>query len=283
MIPQHLQDTTRTLIKLAFLEDLADQGDITTLAMGIQNRHSNAVIIAKQSGVIAGLDAVHTAFHEIDSEIDLLFMVKDGDCVVQEQILVRISGPADHILIAERTALNFVGRLSGIASLTRQFVDAIAGLNTKILDTRKTTPGWRLLEKYAVACGGGENHRMGLFDMFLIKENHIAVAGGLANAVRRCRDFMQTNNFQAEIEVEAQNQQQVKEALSLRVDRILLDNMPLNEMKKCVEWINYRIPLEASGNVSLATVRAIAETGVDFISVGALTHSAKNFDVSLLF
>ncbi|MBN1481639.1 carboxylating nicotinate-nucleotide diphosphorylase [candidate division KSB1 bacterium] len=282
-MPHVLEHTARPLIKLAFKEDLGDRGDITTLAIGVTDHHCSASIIARQKGVIAGIDLLTLAFHEIDPEIDLTFAVKDGDAVRPDQLLAKISGAADRILIAERTALNFFGHLSGIATLTRQFVDAVAGLKTKLLDTRKTIPGWRSLEKYAVRCGGGENHRMGLYDMFLIKENHIAAAGGLANAVRRCRDFMRTCNFKAEIEVEAQNLQDVKDALSLRVDRILLDNMPLNEIAKCVEFVNYRIPLEVSGNVSLATVRAIGETGVDYISIGALTHSAKNFDVSLLF
>lgn len=196
---------------------------------------------------------------------------------------MRLSGSSQSILIAERTCLNFLGRLSGIATNARQFVDAIQGTKARILDTRKTTPGWRLLEKYAVLCGGGDNHRTGLYDMFLIKENHIVAAGGIGHAVDRCRRYMRVHHFQAEIEVETQNSDDVREALSLNVDRILLDNMSVAEIRQCVLLVNGRIPLEASGNVTLATVRDIAETGVDFISVGSLTHSAKAMDISLLF
>ena len=283
MILEHRQRVGKALIKQAFEEDLGPRGDITTRALATTSQTVSASIIAKQNGVVCGLDIVTDVFEYIDPSMHLRFSARDGDAVRAGQILVTISGAADKILSAERTALNFLGHLSGIATFTKQFVDAVAGFKTTILDTRKTTPGWRVLEKYAVTCGGGENHRIGLYDMFLIKENHIQAAGGITNAVQRCRELMQKQHFQAEIEVETQNVDDVKKALSLRVDRILLDNMTPEQMRECIKIVNNRVPLEASGNVSLDTIRAIAETGVSFISIGALTHSAPSFDVSLLF
>jgi len=278
-----LKQSAELLIKLAFEEDLGSLGDITSLALAEPDKQSNAKIIAKQHGVVCGLDILKLVFHETDSSVTVQLKANDGDVVQPLQRLVELSGSSEKILMAERTALNFLGRLSGIASLTCQFVEQVGELPTKLLDTRKTTPGWRLLEKYAVTCGGGTNHRVGLYDMFLIKENHIAAAGGIANAVRKCREYMSRQNFHAPIEVEAQNLQHVKEALALRIDRIMLDNMSLDQLRECVQFVAKRIPLEASGNVSLSTVRSIAETGVDYISIGSLTHSASTFDVSLLF
>jgi nicotinate-nucleotide pyrophosphorylase (carboxylating) len=272
-----------TLISLAFDEDLGSRGDITSLALAVPDKTANAHIIAKQRGIVCGLDVLKMVFQHIDPSIQVVLKATDGDLVEPKQLLVELSGSSEKILIAERTALNFLGRLSGVATFTYQFVKEVGQLKTKLLDTRKTTPGWRLLEKYAVKCGGGENHRIGLYDMFLIKENHIAAAGGIAGAVRHCRDYMRSRNFHAEIEVETQNLQQVKEALALKVDRIMLDNMSTDELTECVQFVARRVPLEASGNVSLATVRRIAETGVDYISIGSLTHSAVSFDVSLLF
>ena len=231
--------------------------------------------------MICGMDIAPLAFQELEAHVDFAGRL-DSRRVVAGERVAELRGPAQAILVAERTILNFMGRLSGIATMTRRFVDAVAGTKAKILDTRKTTPGWRLLEKYAVACGGGENHRIGLYDMFLLKENHIARAGGIESSVNACRTYMQKHGFQCDIEVETQNPQQVKQALLLGVDRIMLDNMTLEQMRECVQVVNGRIPLEASGNVSLQNVRRIAETGVDYISVGALTHSAPVFDFSLL-
>ncbi|RQW01618.1 carboxylating nicotinate-nucleotide diphosphorylase [candidate division KSB1 bacterium] len=277
-----LHRAARRLVASALAEDLGDRGDITTLALNASRQQSTAVIIAKQEGIVCGLDIVKLVFQRVDPAVIVEAAVKDGDRVGLLQPFLQLSGPSQSILVAERICLNFVGRLSGIATCTRQFVDAILGTKARILDTRKTTPGWRLLEKYAVRCGGGDNHRIGLYDMFLIKENHIAAAGGMRHAVDRCRRYMQAHNFQVEIEVETQNSDDVREALSLDVDRIMLDNMSLAEMRQSVLLVHGRIPLEASGNVTLATVRDIAETGVDFISVGSLTHSAKALDISLL-
>ena len=273
----------RRLVSLAIQEDLETRGDITTAALETKQQSADAFIIAKQDGVVCGLEIVPLVFHEIDSTITIECDVDDGDRVVPQQTLVRLTGPSNSILIAERISLNFVGRLSGIATLTHLFVNAVTGTKAQILDTRKTIPGWRLLEKYAVRCGGGMNHRTGLYDMFLIKENHIIAAGGMTKAVQKCRRYINEQNFWAEIEVEAQNSDDVSEALSLNVDRIMLDNMSLEEMRQNVRLVNGRIPLEASGNVTLSRVNAIAETGVDYISVGFLTHSAASFDVSLLF
>ncbi len=277
-----LTNAARNLVKSAFREDLDERGDITTLALGADEETTRAAIIAKQEGVICGMDIAPLAFRELKAHVDISDAFDDGRRVDAGERVAQLCGPAYAILVAERTILNFIGRLSGIATLTQQFVDAVAGTKAKILDTRKTTPGWRLLEKYAVTCGGGGNHRIGLYDMFLIKENHIARAGGVAAAVQRCRVYMRRHGFQCAIEVEAQTPEQVAEATDLAVDRIMLDNMTLGQMRECVRVVDGRIPLEASGNVNLNRVRLIAETGVDYISVGALTHSAPVFDFSLL-
>lgn len=283
MISPELKNATLTLIDLAFREDFNDRGDITGKSAGIQELPVSARIIAKQNGVICGLDVVQLVFEKADASMELQRLVQDDERVQPGQELLRLFGAAPMMLAAERTALNFLGRLSGIATLTSHFVDAVKGTRCRILDTRKTAPGWRLLEKYAVHCGGGENHRFGLYDMFLIKENHITAAGGITLAVGRCRDYMRQNQFSAGIEVETRNLSEVEEALRLRVDRIMLDNMSADVMRRAVERVNGVVPLEASGNVTLANVRAVAETGVDFISIGAITHSAPVFDASMLF
>jgi nicotinate-nucleotide pyrophosphorylase (carboxylating) len=198
--------------------------------------------------------------------------------VEKGQILAEIQGRGQSLLVGERTALNFLCRMSGIATLTRRFVEALRGTKAVILDTRKTAPGWRLLDKYSVRCGGGQNHRTGLYDMLLIKDNHISGAGGITPAVLRARDLYEKRFL---IEVEVKNLIELDEALKLGVDRIMLDNMDLETMRNAVQMVKGRIPLEASGNVSLANVRQIAETGVDFISSGALTHSAPTLDISM--
>jgi nicotinate-nucleotide pyrophosphorylase (carboxylating) len=274
--------SAKNLISLAFKEDLGDNGDITSLALGEQDAPAHAKIIAKQDGVISGLDIVPLVFQQLDARVSIYFQLDDGARISNGECILELDGPATQILLAERTILNFIGRLSGIATLTRQFVDAVSGTEAKILDTRKTTPGWRLLEKYAVICGGGKNHRIGLYDMFLIKENHIERAGGISEAVRGCRQYMERNNFKSKIEVEAQTLVDVQEAMELGVDQIMLDNMSLDQMRECVALAHGIIPLEASGNVNLTRVEQIAETGVDYISIGALTHSPPVLDTSLL-
>jgi len=277
-----LLENAKTLVRLALREDLDETGDVTTHAIVTSSQSCQASIFARQSGIIAGLDIARLVFQEVDSSLQYQAMIKDGDRVQKGEKIINLNGLCSSILIGERTALNFLGRLSGIATQTNVFAEKVKGTNAKILDTRKTMPGWRSLEKYAVRCGGGENHRFGLFDMFLIKENHIVSAGSIKTAVEKCRQYMATKGIQIPIEVEVKNIEELAEALALKVDRIMLDNMSIEQIRQCVEMTHSRIPLEASGNVSLDTVSQIAATGVDFISVGSLTHSVHNFDLSLL-
>ena len=263
-------------IRRALAEDVGS-GDATTDSIVPPAAKAKVQIVAKQSGVIAGLDIARMVFVQFDDQIVFTPRVGDGSAVSQGQVVVDVYGLARALLTGERTALNFLGRMSGIATLTRQFVEAVAGTRALILDTRKTAPGLRTIDKLAVILGGGQNHRHGLFDMVLIKDNHIDYAGSLGEAVRRVRD----TGTNLEIEVEARNIKEVREALALKVERILLDNMTPEIMREAVQLNRGAAKLEASGNVTLATVREIAETGVDYISVGALTHSPRTFDVSL--
>jgi nicotinate-nucleotide pyrophosphorylase (carboxylating) len=271
MLPTEILES----IQRALAEDIGT-GDATTLSIVPPEATMRGQIIAKQEGVIAGLDVARAAYELLDSAVDFSPQVADGSRVTRGGLLALVSGRTSSLLTAERTALNFLGRMSGIATLTRQFVDAVAGTRAVILDTRKTAPGLRLVDKLAVKLGGGGNHRIGLYDMILIKDNHIDYAGGIEEAVRRVRAF----DSGLPIEVETRTLDDVRVALGLGVERILLDNMSVEMMAEAVTLTNGRAKLEASGNVTLETVRRIAETGVDFISVGALTHSAKVFDVS---
>jgi nicotinate-nucleotide pyrophosphorylase (carboxylating) len=256
----------------AFLaEDIGD-GDLTSESVVPADARLKASLLLKERGVVCALEVAESVFRQLDSSVVFERFVNDGDETQGE--VARISGNARALLSGERTALNLVGRLSGIATLTRAYVDAIAGTGATILDTRKTTPGLRALEKYAVRCGGGSNHRAGLDDAILVKENHLRIAGGIAPAVALLRKGLP-------IEVEAETPADVAEALEAGVDRILLDNMSPAEVASAVELVAGRVPLEASGGISLANVRAYAETGVDFISIGALTHSARSLHVSL--
>jgi len=234
---------------------------------------------AKQPGVVAGLTAAALTFSLVDSRVRFTSLLADGASVSPGEPIATIHGPGRAILSAERVALNILQRMSGIASLTRQFVDAVSKTNAIILDTRKTAPGLRALDKWAVRLGGGQNHRFGLYDMVMIKDNHIVAAGSITAAVERVRAC---DNRRRPIEVEVKNLAELDEALALNLDRIMLDNMSLEAMRTAVERTAGRTPLEASGNVSLERVKAIAETGVDFISIGALTHSVRALDISLL-
>lgn len=263
-------------IKRALEEDIGS-GDATTQSIVSPGAQIRGLIRAKQKGVIAGLDVAAAVFHSLDENVSFRANVGEGSNVESGTVIAALSGAARPVLTAERTALNFLGRMSGIATLTRQFVDMIAGTPAKILDTRKTAPGLRAIDKLSVRRGGGYNHRFGLFDMILIKDNHIDYAGTLAHAVKLARAF----GTQLEIEVEARSLEDVKDAIGLGVPRILLDNMTVEMMTEAVRLTAGRAQLEASGNVTLASVRQIAETGVDFISVGELTHSARVFDFSL--
>lgn len=271
MLPTEILDS----IQRALAEDIG-AGDATTLSIVPPEATMRGQIIAKQDGIIAGLDVARAAYELLDSAVEFSPQLADGSRVTRAGVLALVSGRTSSLLTAERTALNFLGRMSGIATLTRQFVDAVAGTRAVILDTRKTAPGLRAVDKLAVKLGGGGNHRIGLYDMILIKDNHIDYAGGIEEAVRRAK----AARSGLPIEVEARTMNDVRVALSLGVERILLDNMSVEMMAEAVRLTNGRAKLEASGNVTLETVRRIAETGVDFISVGALTHSAKAFDVS---
>ncbi len=269
-----------TLIKLALSEDIGG-GDITSRPLIPNRLNGKAVIIAKQSGILVGLDVAKMVYRMVDKNTIFRPLKRDGDRVKVGQKIALIHGKVISLLSAERTALNFLQRLSGIATLTSKYVEKVKVTKTKILDTRKTTPGLRVLEKYAVKMGGGKNHRMGLYDMFLIKENHIKAAGGIGEAIRKAR----SKKRKTKIEVEVRNLKEVIEAVASSPDWIMLDNMNPGEMIKAVNLIrseNPGIKIEASGGVSLKNVRRIALTGVDFISIGALTHSAPALDLSLI-
>ena len=269
-------DTLERAVLAALAEDIG-AGDVTTEATVLEDAVGTAELLVKEPGVVCGLRAAESTFRALDSEIRFDALVGDGDVVDEPPAVVaRVTGSERAILTGERVALNFVGRLSGIATLTRRYVAAVDGTGAAVLDTRKTTPGLRALEKHAVACGGGRNHRFGLDDAVLVKDNHLRAAGSVADAVRLVRAASDLP-----IEVECETLDQVSEALEAGVDAILLDNMTLAELREAVALTAGRVRLEASGGVSLETVRAIAETGVDEISVGALTHSARSLDVSL--
>ena len=271
---------TSSMVRDALAEDAADS-DITTIATIISGRRARCSIIARQAGVIAGIALAREAFKQRDERASVRAAVKDGQKVAAGTPVLFVTGHARALLSAERVALNYMQRLSGVATLTRQFVDAVKGTQAKILDTRKTTPGWRRLEKYAVRAGGGLNHRMDLGSAVLIKDNHIAAIGGdVAVAVRRAREVAPA---ETRVEVECDNIDQVKAAVDAGPDIIMLDNMSLARLRDAVSVINGRAVTEASGGVSLETVRSIAETGVDWISVGAITHSAKALDLALDF
>jgi nicotinate-nucleotide pyrophosphorylase (carboxylating) len=272
---------TAALVNAALEEDVG-AGDWTTLWTIPEDAQADARIVAKAQGVLAGTELVTLVFARLDARVRVELLAGDGDRVQPGDVVCTISGPARAILTGERTALNFLQQLSGVASMTRTFVDAVAGTRTRILDTRKTTPGLRLLEKAAVEAGGGMNHRVGLYDMVLIKENHIAAAGGIAQAVERVR---KQNATGLEVEIEVRNLDELRQALTAGVDRILLDNMDLDALRAAVDMTQGTSPrplLEASGNMTLQRVPDVAETGVDFISVGALTHSPPALDLSLL-
>lgn len=272
-----MSDIIEKIIKQAFEEDIAT-GDVTTLATIPDSQIATAEFLAKDSGVIAGLDITQKIFELLNPKIIFESFVENGAWVDKGKIIAKVSGPAGSILTAERTALNFLQRMSGIATATKKYIDAVAGTKAIILDTRKTVPGLRIFDKMAVVQGGGQNHRIGLFDMFLIKDNHIAAAGSITKAITACKSVNKNN---LKIEVEVKNFDELKEAMSLSPDRIMLDNMSLDQMRQSVAIVNGTIPLEASGGVNLDTVKDIAATGVDYISVGALTHSVKAFDISL--
>ena len=269
-------DETVAAIRTALDEDVGP-GDVTTNSIVAPGTIATARILAKEDGIVSGLAIAQAVFLMLDGDMRFSLSVADGAEVKSGQLLIELEGSARAVLTGERTALNFLGRMSGIATLTRSFVDAISESRAVILDTRKTAPGLRAIDKLAVRHGGGRNHRVGLYDMILVKDNHIDCAGSFSEAIR----LGKPSGNALEIEVEARDIREVEEALALGVKRILLDNMSPAELRLAVSINDGRAKLEASGNVTLTNVREIAETGVDFISVGALTHSAKAFDVSL--
>ncbi|MCR4396133.1 MAG: carboxylating nicotinate-nucleotide diphosphorylase [Candidatus Saccharicenans sp.] len=271
------------LIDLALAEDLP-AGDITTEAVVPAGERARGVFLAKQDGVLAGIEIAARVFSRLDPDVEFRKKLEDGQEFQRGQLLAEVSGRAASLLQAERTALNFLQRLSGIASLTKSFVDEVRGTRARILDTRKTTPGWRALEKYAVRMGGGWNHRLSLSDMVLIKDNHIRIAGGISPALKKAREYLRARNLSSiKIEVETASLDEVREALENGADWIMLDNMLVEEIKAAVALVSGRVPLEISGQVNLQTVRNLALTGVDYISVGALTHSFRSADISLEF
>jgi len=266
-------------VALALAEDVG-AGDVTTLATIPPETRSRAELRTRVDGVLAGLPVATEAFRQLDPSLEVVALRGDGERIAPGDRLLTVSGRARGILTAERVALNFAQRLSGIATVTARYVEAVRGTRATIVDTRKTTPGLRVLEKYAVRAGGGHNHRFGLFDGVLIKDNHIAAAGGVAAAVRAARAGVPHS---LRIEVETETLDQVEEALRAGADAILLDNMPPDVLRLAVDLVAGRALTEASGGITLATVRAVAETGVDLISIGALTHSAPSLDLGLDF
>lgn len=274
------------IIKETLAEDLSDIGDITSKALFSFNDVAKAIIKSKAEGILSGSYLIEPVFKECDERINVEIMQRDGDRIFKDTIICNIEGPVRGILAAERTILNLLQRLSGIATYTNKFVTAISHTKAKLLDTRKTTPMLRLLEKKAVLDGGGYNHRMGLYDMFLIKDTHIKYCGGPENALQKVLNFREKSGYKnLKIEIEVQTLDEFKKILNLNPDRIMLDNMNIDEIKQCVSYRDSKkskVELEVSGNVTLERIKQIAETGVDFISVGAITHSAPALDIHLV-
>jgi nicotinate-nucleotide pyrophosphorylase (carboxylating) len=269
------------LIDIAFQEDIGS-GDHTSLSTIPHAHQGKSVIVAKETGIFAGAKLAEFIFKKVDSELQVELLAADGDNVFAGDQVMKITGSSISMLTAERTVLNFIQRLSGIASLTKQYTKVLDGLHTKIIDTRKTTPGMRLLEKWAVTVGGGGNHRIGLYDMILIKDNHVDFAGGIAQAILSAKAYQEVNNLALPVEIETRTLEEVQQALDTgNIQRIMLDNFSVDQLRKAVELINNRYETEASGGITLTTLRQYAETGVDFISSGALTHSVKSLDFSM--
>ena len=279
-LPALPRQLVATAVATALAEDLGLAGDVTTQATIPAETRAGGAIAARKPGVIAGMQLVEAAFKALDPDASFEVLVADGGQVAAGAAIARVAGNARALLAAERVALNFLGHLSGIATLTRRYVEKVAGTRARIIDTRKTTPGLRAFEKHAVRAGGGLNHRFGLFDAILIKDNHIAAAGGIGRAMAEVR---KRAGHVVKIEVEVTTLKELDEALAHKPDAVLLDNMPVAMLKAAVGKVAGRAIVEASGGVNLETVREIAETGVDLISVGALTHSAPNLDVGLDF
>jgi nicotinate-nucleotide pyrophosphorylase (carboxylating) len=269
------------LIQMALREDFGD-GDHSALACLDPQSRASARIVAKEEGVVAGLALAQLVFHEVDPTIRVTSLVAEGAQVQSGKVVMRMEGPAISLLGAERTALNFMQRLSGIATTTARYVQMVEGTGVKLLDTRKTTPGYRTLEKWAVTLGGGYNHRMGLYDMIMLKDNHIDYAGGIRQAVERTRNYLKATGKNLKIEVETRNLAEVEQAVQAGVDRIMLDNFTPENTRLAVALIQNRTEIESSGGITAANLLDYAQTGVHFISLGALTHSVKSLDLSML-
>jgi nicotinate-nucleotide pyrophosphorylase (carboxylating) len=280
MIPVLNPLLVQDAVRAALIEDQGHAGDITALATIPANATSAAHFNAREAGIIAGLDLAREAFRQMDANVKFEALAEDGDTVQPKQVIAKVNGNSRAILSAERIALNYLGRLSGIASLTSKYVAETSHAKAKIADTRKTTPGLRAFEKYAVRCGGGMNHRFGLDDAVLIKDNHIVAAGGVLQALQAAKKFV---GHLVKIEIEVDRIDQLKLVIVEGADVVMLDNMSLDDLIASVKLVNGHMKIEASGGVNLTTVKAIAETGVDIISVGALTHSAKVLDIGLDF
>lgn len=267
------------LLDLAFAEDVGD-GDHTTLSTIPAEAMGRSRLIVKEKGILAGVDMARKVLQKVDPSIRMTVMINDGTEVNPGDIAFTAEGPVRSLLVAERTMLNIMQRMSGVATMTRRYQDELKGLHTRVLDTRKTTPGMRMLEKEAVRIGGGTNHRIGLFDMILIKDNHIDFAGGIRQAVEAARSYCKEKGKDLKIEVEVRNEDEIRQALELNVDRIMLDNFTPERTREAVKLINGKTEIESSGGITLDTLREYGECGVDFISVGALTHSVKGLDMS---
>jgi nicotinate-nucleotide pyrophosphorylase (carboxylating) len=274
------------LIDWALQEDLGT-GDCTSMSSVPEGMLHEGFVLAKEDGVVAGIDVAREVFRMVDDSVQFEALKRDGEAIVQGDVVIRVNGPARSILSAERLALNFLQRMSGVATMTRRAAEALRGTPTRVLDTRKTTPGLRAFEKWAVQLGGGVNHRMGLYDMILIKDNHVDYAGSMTAALRGVQSYFERGNPRVPVVVEVRSMSELEEAmtassdLGLALERLLLDNFTPNQVREAVRWVDGRLPLEASGGIDLSNLRLFGEAGVDFVSMGALTHSVKSLDLSL--
>ena len=276
-----LKKLTDKLVDLAFAEDIGD-GDHTTLCSIPETAFGKARLLIKEEGILAGVEVARTIFHRFDEGLVVEVLINDGTYVKPGDVAFIVSGKVQSLLQTERLVLNIMQRMSGIATTTGKYVKLLEGTKTKVLDTRKTTPGMRILEKQAVKIGGGENHRIGLFDMILLKDNHVDFAGGIENAIRGAQKYLKEKNKQLNIEIEVRNFDELNQALAVGgVDRIMLDNFTPEQTCEAVKIVDGRVELESSGGITFETIRQYAECGVDYISVGALTHSVKSLDMSL--
>lgn len=268
------------LIDLSFAEDIGD-GDHTTLCCIPEDAMGKSKLLIKEDGILAGVEIAKEVFHRFDPQMEVEVLMGDGSKVKKGDVAMIVTGKVRSLLQTERLMLNIMQRMSGIATMTARYVDKLAGTNTRVLDTRKTTPGMRMLEKQAVKIGGGCNHRIGLFDMILLKDNHVDFAGGISNAIERCHEYLKEKGLNLKIEIEVRNFDELRQAMECGgVDRIMLDNFSVEDTKKAVEIVNGQYETESSGGITFDTIRDYAECGVDFISVGALTHSVKGLDMS---